>query len=133
MTKRTMQSFLEAMHGLHLGLGEITSILHTVAGYGREEKRGCLPWCEGGPYINADEIGWREDGQNGYIWTFSTSGVRYFVFVEDPRVPSDNNGAERSLRPAVIARKVCGGTKMTLMSVNCYTHRSFAKIGCNHL
>ena len=42
-----------------------------------------------------------------------------------PEVPSDNNGAERALRPAVIARKVCGGTrspkgsetKMTLMTL----------------
>ena len=55
MTKRTMQSFLEATHGLHLGLGEITSILHTAAGYGRGERKGCLPWCEAGPY-SASEI-----------------------------------------------------------------------------
>ena len=34
-----------------------------------------------------------------------------FVFVSDPRVPGDNNLAERSLRPAVIARKVSGGTR----------------------
>jgi hypothetical protein len=34
-----------------------------------------------------------------------------FVFVEHPGVPSDNNGAERSIRPAVIARKVRGGTR----------------------
>lgn len=34
-----------------------------------------------------------------------------FVFVEHPEVPSDNNGAERSIRPAVIARKVRGGTR----------------------
>ncbi len=34
-----------------------------------------------------------------------------FVFVSDPRVPADNNLAERSLRPAVIARKVSGGTR----------------------
>ena len=252
MTKRTIQSYLEAMYGLHLGLGEITNILHTVARCGGKEKERLLALVRGSPYINADETGWREDGQNGYIWTFSTSDVRYFVyrksrsgqvakeaigddylgtvvtdryaaynalladrqvcwahllrdlkklkeknpddseiaswaeavkslysrakaagskkakvrrsrrvlfeeelhqlvmpyiekecpqralaywleehlsevfvFVEDPRVPSDNNGAERSLRPAVIARKVCGGTrsergsetKMTLMSL----------------
>ncbi|NIM06284.1 MAG: IS66 family transposase [Armatimonadetes bacterium] len=252
MTKRTIQSFLRAVYGLHLGLGEITKILHTVAECGREEKERLLALVRGSPYINADETGWREDGLNGYIWTFSTKDVRYFafrksrsgevakeaigdeylgtvvtdryaaynallaerqicwahllrdltklsernpddveaasfaeaikglylrakavksespqvrrssrilleqelqrlvmpyierecpqralaywlsehiseifVFVEDPRVPSDNNGAERSLRPAVIARKVCGGTrsergsetKMTLMSL----------------
>jgi len=34
-----------------------------------------------------------------------------FVFVEDPRVPSENNAAERALRPAVISRKVSGGTR----------------------
>jgi len=48
-----------------------------------------------------------------------------FVFVSHPAVPSDNNLAERSLRPAVVARKISGGTrsakgsqtKMGLMSL----------------
>ena len=48
-----------------------------------------------------------------------------FVFISDPEVPGDNNLAERSLRPAVIARKISGGTrspkgsdtKMKLMSL----------------
>ena len=34
-----------------------------------------------------------------------------FVFLENPSVSADNNLAERSLRPAVIARKVSGGTR----------------------
>ena len=34
-----------------------------------------------------------------------------FVFVEHPEVPADNNLAERSLRPAVTAPKVSGGTR----------------------
>ena len=34
-----------------------------------------------------------------------------FTFVEYPEVPDDNNAAERAIRPAVIARKVCGGTR----------------------
>lgn len=34
-----------------------------------------------------------------------------FTFVEFPDVPDDNNAAERSIRPAVILRKVCGGTR----------------------
>lgn len=33
------------------------------------------------------------------------------AFVADPAVPADNNLAERSLRPLVIARKVSGGTR----------------------
>jgi transposase len=34
-----------------------------------------------------------------------------FTFVEHPEVPSDNNAAERAIRPSVIARKVSGGTR----------------------
>ena len=34
-----------------------------------------------------------------------------FVFVEYPHIPSENNAAERAIRPAVIARKVSGGTR----------------------
>ena len=48
-----------------------------------------------------------------------------FVFVHYPEVPSENNAAERALRPLVIARKISGGTrsprgsetKMVLMSL----------------
>ena len=34
-----------------------------------------------------------------------------FVFVLEPGVPADNNAAERSLRHAVISRKISGGTR----------------------
>lgn len=34
-----------------------------------------------------------------------------FTFVEHPEVPDDNNAAERAIRPAVIDRKICGGTR----------------------
>lgn len=36
---------------------------------------------------------------------------QFFVFVEHPEAPPDNNLAERALRPTVIARKGCGGTR----------------------
>ena len=34
-----------------------------------------------------------------------------FVFAHYPEVPSENNPAERAIRPLVITRKVCGGTR----------------------
>jgi hypothetical protein len=34
-----------------------------------------------------------------------------FVFVQHPEVPSENNAAERAIRPAVMARKASGGTR----------------------
>ncbi len=32
------------------------------------------------PAIQADETGWREDGENGYIWSVSTPTVRYYEY-----------------------------------------------------
>jgi transposase len=80
MTKRTIQGYLKAAYGLHLGLGEISEILHTVANSGNDEMNRLLELVRGSPYINADETGWRQDGLNGYIWTFSTKDVRYFIY-----------------------------------------------------
>jgi transposase len=34
-----------------------------------------------------------------------------FIFVEHPHVASSNNAAERAIRPAVISRKISGGTR----------------------
>ncbi|MFL6277199.1 MAG: transposase [Blastocatellia bacterium] len=33
------------------------------------------------------------------------------MFVADPRVPSDNNAAERGVREIVASRKISGGTR----------------------
>jgi len=79
MPKRGIQSFLEGLYGLHLGLGEISKILHAVAKHGKSEVEMLHHAVRGSPAVNADETGWREDGVNGYIWSFSTPGVRYFI------------------------------------------------------
>ena len=31
------------------------------------------------PVVHGDETGWRENGRNGYVWTFSTPTARLFV------------------------------------------------------
>ena len=31
------------------------------------------------PVVQGDETGWRQDGSNGYVWTFSTPSERYFL------------------------------------------------------
>jgi transposase len=64
-------------------------------------------------------------GIRGVQDIFMTHEERLFHWVEDRRVPADNNRAERDLRPTVIARKVSFGsssdagaqTRSVLMSV----------------
>jgi transposase len=234
-----IQGLLNTLYKLRLSAGEISAILQTTARIGEKEYARLRDEIRGSPVAHADETGWREDGVNSYIWSFSNQMVRYFVhkvsraaevakevlganfkgklvcdfysaygalevvcqrcwvhllrdlkklneahpdkpdvaewtqrvkgvydlakrfesdiprqrvkakmllerklmslalpylgvtnkpqrilaqriekhlselfvFVEDPRVPSDNNAAERSVRPSVIARKISGGTR----------------------
>ncbi len=76
---RTIQWYLDTVHGLRLSLGAIVNATRTVAGKAQTELAGILERVRGSPVVHADETGWREDGHNGYVWTFSTSDQRYFL------------------------------------------------------
>jgi hypothetical protein len=54
--------------------------------------------------------------QRGLCQRIERHSGALFTFVTDPRVPADNNAAERSLRPLVVARKISGGTRSPLGS-----------------
>lgn len=78
MTVRTIQEQLETLFGVHVSLGAIEDVLHTVASRGAsraEEIRGEIRRSE---VVHSDETGWREDGQNRYVWLIATPNARYF-------------------------------------------------------
>lgn len=79
MPHRTIQRMLSALYGLRISLGEISEVLHKVAERGKEAYEGLLWEIRGSPVVNADETGLREDGINGYIWSFSNPEVRYLL------------------------------------------------------
>lgn len=76
---RTIQRMLNGLYGLRISLGEISEVLHKVAERGKEAYNDLLWGIRGSPMVNADETGWREDGVNGYIWSFSTPEIRYLL------------------------------------------------------
>ena len=76
---RTIQWYLDTVHGLRLSLGAIVDATRRVAQKARAELTDILERVRGSPVVHADETGWREDGQNGYVWTFSTPTLRYFL------------------------------------------------------
>ena len=79
MPKRTIQTYMKSMHGLHLAVGEITELLHTLARKGRMFYEQLLDAVRASPFVNADETGWREDGVNGYVWSFSNPVSRVYI------------------------------------------------------
>ena len=76
---RTIQWYLDTVHGLHLSLGAIVDATQRVARKGQTVMADIVERIRGSLVVHADETGWREDGHNGYVWTFSTPTQRYFL------------------------------------------------------
>jgi transposase len=80
---RQVQSYLATLHGLQLSVGEIVELAHAV----REQLQGhadaLLAQVRQQPVVHQDETGWRENGQNGYLWATVSDGpaaVRYYEY-----------------------------------------------------
>lgn len=76
---RTIQWYLATFHKLELSTGALVGALKQVATAGAGAVDGILGQLRRSAVVNADETGWREDGQNGYVWSFSTPAAQYFV------------------------------------------------------
>lgn len=79
MPIRLIQRLLHGQYGLHLSVGEICRVLHTAAKKGRSAYNSLLQELRASSVVNADETGWRENGKNGYCWSFSTPGIHYYL------------------------------------------------------
>ena len=80
LPKRSIQALLQVLLGLSMSVGQISELLHRVAKQGKSQYEDLQKAIQSSPYVHADETGWREDGQNGYLWSFSTPSVRYFLY-----------------------------------------------------
>ncbi len=76
---RTIQWYLRTVHQLRLSLGAIVRAIHQVARQAQPAVDRILERIRGSPVVHAEETGWRQDGVNGYVWTFSTPTGRYFL------------------------------------------------------
>lgn len=75
-----IQWLLATWHGLHLSVGGLVGRLKAVVERAKPALDTLRAAVCGSPVVCADETGWREDGVNGYIWTFSTPTLRYFHY-----------------------------------------------------
>lgn len=77
---RLLQGYLEAVHQLHLSQGELVAVLRAVSTRATTAVEAIRDAIRASPVVQMDETGWRQDGQNGYLWSASTPRLRYFVF-----------------------------------------------------
>ena len=76
---RIIQWYLRMFHQLKLSVGTIVRAVHQVARQAGPEVGEPLERIRSNPVVHADETGWRENGENGYVWTFSTPTERFFL------------------------------------------------------
>jgi hypothetical protein len=76
---RAIQQYLGSVHDLALSVGAIHGALGQAARAGQPTIEATLAAMRGSPLVHADETGWRENGHNGYLWSFSTPSARYYL------------------------------------------------------
>lgn len=80
---RRVQDYLETMHHLRLSAGEIVGLTHQVRRELQPQADALKAEVQASRVVHGDETGWREDGDNGYLWAFVTDGptaVRYYEY-----------------------------------------------------
>ena len=75
----TIQWYLQTFHHLHVSQGAIVKVLHQAAQRAKATVSAIKTTVQTSPMVCGDETGWREQGKNGFVWTFSTPTERFFV------------------------------------------------------
>ena len=75
----TIQWYLATFHWVHVSRGAIVGAIQQVARRSTAVVAEIRQEIRGSPVAHLDETGWRENGVNGYVWTCSTPGARYFA------------------------------------------------------
>lgn len=80
LPKRSIQALLQGLLGISVSVGQISEFLHRVARQGKDSYDALVQAIKSSDYVHADETVWRESGQNGYVWSFSTRSARCYVY-----------------------------------------------------
>lgn len=77
---RVIRDYLKHRFGRRVGVGQVVALVAGVAQRGKAIVAALKQQIRGSPVVNGDETSWRENGRNGYVWSFSTEQVRYFLY-----------------------------------------------------
>jgi transposase len=119
---RTIQQVLAGLYGLKLSQGELSGLLADVADRGQKTYEAYREEMRSSAVVHADETGWREDGRNGYVWSFSTDHTRWFV-----RDPSRSSAVPLAIlgggpRRAVVCDFYAGYGPLPGVKQRCWVH-----------
>ena len=77
---RQIRTLLLILYGCQISTGEIVELLHRVVKHAQPVLEAIKGQIRASPAVQADETGWREDGENGSIWSACTPSLRYYEY-----------------------------------------------------
>jgi hypothetical protein len=75
-----IQEYLKIVYRLDISEGELMKILYRAVGLGKPYYLKILANLKSSPTVYADETGGRENGLNGYHWSFSNERCQYLLY-----------------------------------------------------
>lgn len=131
---RQVQWLLDRAFGVRLSVGALSGLLDEAARAGRGAYDALLAEARASPVVHVDETGWREGGQNGYVWTVSTPTVQLFHYTKS----RSGAVAERLLgeggTAAVVSDFYSGYDRLRRTQQRCWAHllRDVADLVADH-
>lgn len=119
MPVRLIREYLHTAHNLLLSTGEIVDLLHRMAQADKVQAatQAIQERMRNSSIVHGDETGWRERGQNGYVWCFCTpDGERYYEY-------------DRS-RAGAVARRILGPSFRGTLVTDFYA--AYNDLPCEH-
>jgi transposase len=80
---RVIKGYLATIHQVRLSVGEISELLKRLHRQVRPAIDALKHSVHQQAVVHGDETGWRENGQNGYVWCLATDGeaaIRYYEY-----------------------------------------------------
>lgn len=74
-----IQTLLAQLFALKLSVGSIVAAGQRLVGHAQASLTQLRDQVRASAAVQADETGWRQNGQNGYAWVFCTPATQYFV------------------------------------------------------
>jgi len=120
------------LHGIPMGrimeqidirLGPLVKIFHRLAKLFSPIPNRLIEHYRHSPVKHADETGWRNDGQSGYVWLFATDKVSLFLFrkTRSSSVPREVFG-DKPLPGTLVVDRYNAYNKAPCQIQYCYAH-----------
>lgn len=106
-----------------IGLGPLVKLFHRLAKLFSPIPNRLIEPYRHAPVKHADETGWRNDGQSGYVWLFATDKISLFLFrkTRSSSVPREVFG-ERPLPGTLVVDRYKAYNKAPCQIQYCYAH-----------